>query len=97
MSGITWKNIDSENAEKIKSYYLQNGASERGVKGDYEAWRLSSSDTTVTFYTTGTLFSTESASLDPAVTVAWKFIDGIIGPRYMKPSKELLIGVLANW
>ncbi len=92
MSGITWKDVSFENVEKIRSYFLKNGGSEKEVKGEYEAWRISFSDITVTCYSTGTLYSTESASKDPAITEAWNFIEGLTGPKYTKPSKELLIG-----
>jgi len=92
VSGITWKDVSLENVEKIRSYFLKNGGIEKEVEGEYETWRISFSDTTVTYFSTGTLYSNESPSKDPAITEAWDFIEGLTGPRYIKPTKEFLIG-----
>ncbi|MDW8034629.1 MAG: ribonuclease HII, partial [Nitrososphaerota archaeon] len=91
MSGRTWR-IQEENAEKVKEYLLAQGGIEERVKGAHEEWRIKFSDSTFTYYKSGTLYSTPSRSLDPVVEDTWKFIDSIVG-RYVAPSKDFLIGL----
>jgi len=93
MTGRTWKNIDFEAAEKIKAYLIKNGGDEQKVKPAYEQWRVRFSDSTFTFYKKGTLYSTPSSSSDPAVLKAWNYIDSIVGPTYVLPTKDFLIGL----
>lgn len=49
------------------------------------------SDSTVTYYKSGTLYST--GSKDPAVARAWEFIGSLAGPRFEPPTKEFLVGL----
>ncbi len=71
MRGKTWKKSGDDEAARIKSFLLENGGIENGVKGPYENWRVKFSDATFTHYTKGTLYSTPSRSNDPAVLAAW--------------------------
>ncbi len=38
MSGRTWKNIDGETAEKVKSHPLENGGTMEEIKSVTEVW-----------------------------------------------------------
>jgi len=93
MKGRTWKNIEKNASEEIKSYLSENGGTSEEVKSLYEEWRIRFSDSTFTYYTKGTLFSTPSPSNDPAVYKAWKKIDSLAGSTFTKPKKNFLIGL----
>lgn len=93
MLGKTWKNINNDEAEKIKSYLLDNGGVENAVTSSHENWRVKFSDSTFTHYMKGTLYSTPSKSNDPAVLAAWKHVDSTAGSAYVDPSKPFLIGL----
>jgi ribonuclease HII len=93
MLGRTWKNIGDEEQQKIKKYLLDNGGEEVEAKGEHEDWRARFYDSTFTYYTKGTLFSTPSKSYDPAVFKAWKYVDSIAGPTYTLPTRDFLIGL----
>lgn len=93
MSGRTWKKVDSSIAKEIKDYLLKNGGYEQEVKSPHEDWRVRFSDSTFTYYKSGTLFSTPSNSKDPAVFHAWQKIDSIVGSAYVLPNKDFLIGL----
>jgi len=90
-AGQKWTNIPEEQADIIKEYLLQNGGLEQEIKGQGEAWRVRFSDATITYYSSGTLYST--GSLDPAVHQAWDFISRLTGPRFEPATKEFLIGL----
>jgi len=93
MSGRTWKNIDSATADEIRNYLLKNGGKEQEAKSQLEGWRVRFSDSTFTYYKSGTLYSTPSNSRDPAVFKAWKYVDSLIGSAYALPTKDFLIGL----
>jgi len=93
MSGRTWKNIDSRTADEIKKYLLKNGGEEQEAKSPHEEWRVRFSDSTFTYYKSGTLYSTPSNSGDPAVFNLWQYIDSVIGSAYVLPSSDFLIGL----
>lgn len=93
MQGRTWKKIDDNDAEKIKSYLLENGGIEQNVKGQYEKWRVIFSDSIFTFFNTGTLYSTISPSNDPAIQEVWELIDSFDGSSLLSPRKNFLIGL----
>jgi hypothetical protein len=67
MSGRTWKIIENPVSEEIKLYLLDNGGTEDEVKSLHEVWRVKFSDSTFTYYKTGSFYSTPSNSDDPAV------------------------------
>ena len=93
MRGRPWRNIEKSLAQKIKEYLLEQGGIEEKVTGIHEEWRIKFSDSTFTYYKNGTLYSTPSISLDPAVTEAWNYIDSLVGSSYVLPSKDFLIGL----
>ncbi|MDK2864884.1 MAG: hypothetical protein PWP37_1076 [Thermotogota bacterium] len=93
MSGRTWKRVDPSTAEEIKNYLLKNGGYEQEVKSPHEEWRIRFSDSTFTYYKSGTLYSTSSNSKDPVVFNAWQQIDSLVGSAYVLPSKDFLIGL----
>jgi ribonuclease HII len=93
MGGRTWKNVNTSTANKIKKYLLRFGGEEQEVRSLYEDWRVRFSDSTFTYYKSGTLFSTTSNSKDPEVFKAWQKIDSIVGSAYALPSKDFLIGL----
>jgi len=92
MPGRTWKNIDNSVSEEIKLYLLDNGGTEDEVKSLHEVWRVKFSDSTFTYYKTGSLYSTPSNSDDPSVFNAWKQVNSMVKSTYVLPSKDFLIG-----
>ncbi|AKI96639.1 hypothetical protein IX53_01045 [Kosmotoga pacifica] len=88
-----WVISENEKAEKIKEYLLQMGGEERSVSSPSEIWRVKFSDSTFIYYKKGTLYSTPSNSEDFAVKEAWDYVDKIVGPIFIHPSKEFLIGL----
>jgi len=93
MSGRTWKNIDPGTADDIRNYLLKNGGKEQEAKSPHEEWRVRFSDSTFTYYKSGTLYGTPSNSRDPAVFNAWNYIDSLVGSAYVLPTKDFLIGL----
>jgi len=93
MQGRTWKNIENSTAEEIKGYLLENGGFEEEVKSPHERWRIKVSDSTFTYYKSGTLYSTPSNSNNSLVFRVWEQIDFIVGSRYVIPTKDFLIGL----
>jgi len=91
MSGRTWK-VQGDKTEEIKKYLIEHGGVEEKVTSVHEEWKIRFSDSVFIYYKTGTLYSTPSNSLDPAVDNAWNFIDSLAG-RYVAPSKDFLIGL----
>jgi len=92
MGGRKWK-LNQEESERVKEYLLQHGGEERKIINDSEKWRVKFSDSTFTFYATGTLYSTPSNSQDPAVEEMWDYIDSLVGSVFVRPTKEFLIGL----
>jgi len=93
MSGRTWRDIEATAPEKIKIYLLEHGGVEEETKSTHEEWRVKFSDSTFTCYKKGTLYSTPSNSNDPAVLEAWRYIDSIVGSRYVLPTRDFLVGL----
>ena len=89
MSGRTWR---IQNAEEVKKYLLEQGGVEKEIRSINEEWRVKFSDSTFIYYKSGTLYATPSKSLDPAVGVAWNFIDSLV-ERYVVSSRDFLIGL----
>jgi ribonuclease HII len=93
MQGRTWKKVNDIMAGDIKEYLLANGGLEEEVRNQYEIWRIKFSDSTFTYYSKGTLFSTPSSSKDPSVFEAWEKIDSFVGQRYIPSAKDFLVGL----
>lgn len=90
--GQKWTEIPEAVAEEIKQHLLQEGGREdQNIRGAAEAWRIRFSDATVTYYKSGTLYSTSSN--DPAVRKAWELISSRTGPRFEPPTRDFLIGL----
>ncbi len=90
-TGQKWTNLPNGIASEIRDYLVREGGSEQGVNVDTEGWRIRFSDATITYYKSGTLYSTGTS--DPAVEKAWGFISSRIGPRFELPTREFLIGL----
>lgn len=89
--GQKWKDIPKEIAEQIKTYLLKEGGREDlQLHGVAEVWRVRFSNATITYYKSGTLYST--GSNDPAVRQAWEFIESLAGARFEPATKDFLIG-----
>ncbi|HLH45199.1 MAG TPA: hypothetical protein VKV31_00280 [bacterium] len=89
--GQKWK-VDSSTAEKIRKQLISQGGSEdKNIKSELEVWRIRLSNTTFTYYKSGTLFST--GSMDPLIKEIWDSISSLAGSRFTPPSKEFLIGL----
>ena len=85
-----WK-LTQDSAEKAKDLLLAGGAIEdKEIKSTFEAWRVKCSDATITYYTSGTLFCTETT--DPAVREICDSIANLAQAMFILPTKEFLIG-----
>ncbi|MGH2710301.1 MAG: hypothetical protein ACRDH9_03740, partial [Actinomycetota bacterium] len=81
-------------ATKVREHLVVEGGLAVGdAAGPAEVWRVRFRDTTFTYFTTGTLYSTASPSEDPGVSRVWGFIDGGTAPRFLATDRELLIGL----
>lgn len=90
--GQKWANAPEEIALEVKGYLLKEGGTEdTKVGGESEVWRVRFSDATITYYKSGTLYST--GTNDPTVGKAWEFIGSLVGPRFEPATKEILIGL----
>ena len=84
--------VDAGTADEIKSYLIQQGGLEdKEIKNENEVWRVKFSGATLTYYKSGTLFST--ASSDPSIKEVWEFIYSRAGSRFVLPTKDFLIGL----
>ena len=92
--GWTWSDVSEESASRVRDYLVSEGGVDAGEKlGPAEAWRVRFSDATFTHYKKGTLYSTSSASGDPAVEQAWAFVDTMMGPRFVSSDRAFLVGL----
>ncbi len=93
MAGRKWLNIHTEKSQDIISHLLQMGGMEKPVSSEIELWRARFSDSTFTYYKSGTLYSTPSNSKDPVVEDAWRYIDKIVDSIFIEPTKDFIIGL----
>ncbi len=82
---------DPAQSARIKSWLIEQGAVEEKVTGAYETWRVRHSDAKWTYYTTGTLYVTDSD--DPALLEAQRHVDQLLGGRFVAPTRDFLIGL----
>lgn len=92
MLGRTWKHVEASVSEEIKACILADGGEEQQVKNVSEKWRIRFSDSTITYYANGTLYSTPPMSKDPAVLKIWNYINSLV-TSYVPPTRDLLIGL----
>lgn len=93
ISNRTWR-IDDEQAEKVQKWLLGKGGREEEVKNQYEKWRIKYLDSTITFYSSDkkkTLYITDSNYEE--IVEFHKFIDSLVGSKFVSPSKDFLIGL----
>ncbi|CAE6500797.1 hypothetical protein [Candidatus Nitrosotenuis uzonensis] len=90
ISNRRWNVTDIEKRNKIKNWLLSNGGEEVQVTAPSEEWRIKFSDATVTQYTKGTLFITDSN--DESVLKAHNFITKTVGSNFIPSQKKYLIG-----
>jgi ribonuclease HII len=86
-----WMVPDPAQGARIKAWLIKQGAVEEKVTGAYEKWRVRHSDAKWTYYTTGTLYVTDSD--DPALLEAQRHIDGLLGGRFVAPTRDFLVGL----
>jgi len=85
-----WK-LTQDSAEKVKELLLARGGIEdSNLKSAYEVWRVRCSDATITYYTSGTLFCTDT--IDPAVKQICDSIAALAQTTFVLPTREFLIG-----
>ena len=90
--GHKWTHIPEPVAEEIKQYLLQDGGKlDQTVQGTAESWRIRFSDATITYYKSGTIYST--GSNDPAVSKAWEFLSSRAGSQFEPATKDFLVGM----
>lgn len=90
--GQKWTGVTDEIASRIKEYLLREGGREdEKVTGSFEIWRVYISDATITYYKSGTLYSTDTNDL--VVMKAWEFIGSLVGPRFVSATRDFLIGL----
>src|ERR1043166_6854136 len=91
VSNKKWTGAKLDVADEIKRWLLKNGGIEDlKITSIHEAWRIKYSDATFTFYKKGTLFVTESD--DGALVEAQKYIDSLLGSKFVPSTREFLIG-----
>ena len=89
-SSRKWK-ITPDSAEKVKELILASGGTEdTAIKSTYEVWRVKCSDATLTYYTSGTLFCTDT--IDPAVKEICDSIASLSQTMFVLPTKDFLVG-----
>ncbi len=91
LSSKTWIISEKEKAEKIKNWLIQNGGEERSVNSQSEIWRVKFSDATLTYYSSGKLYCTDSD--DPTVEDIHQFIYSLVGSQFVAPTRDFLIGL----
>jgi len=85
-----WK-LKPDSAEKVRELLLAGGGIEdKEIKSTFEAWRVKCSDATITYYTSGTLFCTET--IDPAVKEICDSIAALAQTAFILPTRDFLIG-----
>jgi ribonuclease HII len=91
ISNRKWTIQDPATADKIREWLVAKGGNQDAeVKNEHEAWRVRFSDATITFYKKGTLFITDSN--DGALVEAHRFIESLVGSRFVSSTKDFLLG-----
>lgn len=86
-----WAVPDRSQADRLKLWLIEHGAVQEKVTGSYELWRVRHSDAKWTYYSTGTLYVTDSD--DPALLAAQRHVDELLGGRFVAASRDLLVGL----
>lgn len=86
-----WTVADRGLAETIRSWLVEQGGENQPVTGAHELWRVQQSGAKWTYYTTGTLYVTDSD--DAALLGAQRHIDRLVGGRFVGPTRDFLIGL----
>jgi ribonuclease HII len=86
-----WAVADRDLAARIRSWLVAHGGENERVTGAHELWRVRQAGAKWTYYTTGTLYVTDSD--DPALLEAQRSIDRLAGVRFAAPSRDVLIGL----
>lgn len=82
---------DRDLAARIRSWLMGQGGENEKVTGAHELWRVRQGGAKWTYYTTGTLYVTDSD--DPALLEAQRHVDRLTGGRFVAPSRDFLIGL----
>ncbi|MDE3136784.1 MAG: hypothetical protein KGL59_09430 [Acidobacteriota bacterium] len=86
-----WTVREPAQVARIRAWLIAQGAVEEKVTSAYEQWRVRHSDAKWTYYTTGTLYVTDSD--DPALLEAQRHVDQLLGGRFVAPSRDFLVGL----
>ena len=86
-----WK-VKPDEAEDIKKQLVKKGGIEdKEIKSEHEIWRIKIFGATLTYYASGTLYCTPSR--DPRIRNVHDFIYRKVGSIFVRPSREILIGL----
>ncbi|HEV2387011.1 MAG TPA: hypothetical protein VGS20_07105 [Candidatus Acidoferrales bacterium] len=91
ISNRKWTISDAALAGRIKAWLVGQGGKAENTTGRHETWRVRQSDAQWTYYSTGTLYVTDSD--DPALLEAQRHVDSLAGGRFVQPSGEFLVGL----
>jgi len=95
ISNRTWQIESETDIPQIKGWLINIGGKEdENLTNPYEKWRIRFLDATITFYASPkkmTLFITDSDYEE--ILKVHKYIDSILGSKFVLPSKEFLIGL----
>lgn len=84
----TWKNVSTDNAEKVKLFLISRGGKEdKKIKGVDEKWRVRLNEAVYTYYGKGTLFCNKISSKES------EEISNMLEYKYDSSNKEFLIGL----
>jgi len=90
MRGRTWKNLSTEQSEKIRELLRRVGTEDEKVTGPREVWRIRVEGGVFNYYETGTLYFAGGEGL--AETVA-REVSKILEAEVTKVPRECLIGL----
>lgn len=85
-----WMIKDRALAERLRAWLRSQGGEEEKVTG-HEEWRVRQSDAKWTYYTTGTLYVTDSE--DPSLLQAQRHVDSLLGGRFVAPTRDFQVGL----
>ncbi|MGB9681849.1 MAG: hypothetical protein ACPL1I_02555 [bacterium] len=91
--GYTWKNVERNVANEIRSSLLEKGWREDSAKDCKEEWRIKTEGINIVFYKNGTFFINYSNRSILEFISIWRFIKDRLGSRYLLPEKDTLVGL----
>lgn len=93
LRSYSWRNVRVDLGKKIEELLLNNGWIKEENRSSIEFWRMRLDSFICVFYRSGTLYISYPEYKEEKFKELRGLVNSYIGPRYIVPSKEILIGL----